>query len=250
MFHQEEGRFNQLPQEDVMVYTRRNATEEQQEACQKAQQLTEIYEQFQITLDPIEWEELGMWAPVKVDGIEIASLRDLWQREKSDMLRQVQIKLLEHAALKASRSRSGVKAMIWSPVEVVQPQAFLSLWIITLETDERIPIVEFLKNERRVYEVYQFTKENRHQLTELFGPAYEGEYQLGEMVTVKVRDHHYTGEIIHIIPPGKTLPGRKYASRGYHTISGIAFTNDVASRYVIDCSDGFPHIAYQSQIIR
>ncbi len=124
-----------------MAYSRRNSVEEQQEACQKAKQITAVCEQFHITLDPIEWQEFGMWAPVKVHGIEIATLGDLGQRDSDDVLRQVQLKLFERAALATLHARVDLKAVIWSPVDVVQPQAFLNLWIVTLETDERIPIV-------------------------------------------------------------------------------------------------------------
>lgn len=232
-----------------MTYTRRNRVEEQQEACQKAQEITTICEQFHITLDPIDWQQFGMGAPVKVDAIEIASLVELGQRESSDILCQIQMKLFEHAALKALGVRFSLKALMWSPIELTQPQAFLSLWIITLETGERIPIAESLKYGQRVYEYYPFDVSNERQLAELFGPMNEGEYHLGETVTIKEHEHHYTGEIIYIIPPGKTTSGRKYVQRGYHTVAGRTFPNNVMSRYIVDCKDGFPHIAHQSQII-
>lgn len=234
-----------------MTYTRRNNINEQQEACQQAEQITAICKQFHITLDPIDWQQFGMWAPVKVNDIEIAPLLDLRQRESDDILRQVQIKLFAHAALETLHSRQGLKALMWSPVDVVQPQEFLSLWIITLETDERIPIIESIKNGQRVYELYRFDGEDEQQLAALFGPLNEGEYHLGDTVTIKERERQYTGEIIYIIPPGKMLTNRKYASRGYHTISGTTSTNDVVvSRYIVDCNDGFPHIVHQSQIIQ
>ena len=233
-----------------MTYSRRNSADEQQEACQKARQITAICGQFQITLDPIDWQQFGMWAPVKVNTIEIASLLDLRQRDSDDILRQVQIKLLAHAALEAFHARPSLKVLMWSPVDVVQPQAFLSFWIITLETDVRIPIIESIKNGRRVYEHYQFDVGDGQQLARLFGPLNEGEYRLGETVTIKERERQYTGEIIYIIPPGKVFTSRKSASRGYHTIAGTAYTNDVASRYLVDCNDGFPHIVHQSQVIQ
>ena len=232
-----------------MTYSRRNSADEQQEACQKARQITAICEQFQITLDPIDWQQFGMWAPVKVNTIEIASLLDLRQRDSDDILRQVQIKLLAHAALEAFHARPSLKVLMWSPVDVVQPQAFLSFWIITLETDVRIPIIESIRNGQRVYEHYQFDGADVQQFARLFGPMKEGEYHLGDTVTIKEREHQYTGEIIYIIPPGKVLTSRKSASRGYHTIAGTAYTNDVASRYLVDCNDGFPHIVHQSQVI-
>ncbi len=233
-----------------MTYSRRNSADEQQEACQKAKQITAICGQFHIRLDPIDWQQYGMWAPVKVNNIEIASLLDLGQRESDDILRQVQIKLFAHAALETFHSRPGLKALIWSPVDVVQPQAFLSLWIITLETDERIPIIESVRNGQRVYEHYRFDGDNGQQLAKLFGPVNEGEHHLGDTVTIKEHERQYTGEIIYIIPPGKLFTSRKYASRGYHTISGTAYTNDVVSRYIVDCKDGFPHIVHQSQVIQ
>jgi hypothetical protein len=231
-----------------MTYSRRNSIDERQEACQKAQQITAICEQFQITLDPIDWQQFGMEAPVRVNTIEIASLVDLGQRESDAILRQVQMKLLAHAAFEALGARPGLKACMWSPVDVVQPQAFLSLWIITLETDERVPIIEIIRNGRRIYEHYPFDGDGGQQLAKLFGPAHEGEYQLGDLVTIKERDRQYSGEVIYIIPPGKMVTGRKYPSRGYHTIAGTAYTNDVAARYLVDCKDGFPHLVHQSQV--
>jgi len=233
-----------------MTYSRRNIAGEQEEACQKAKQITAICAQFHITLDLIDWQQFGMWAPVKVNNIEIASLLDLRQRESDDILRQVQIKLFAHAALETLHSRPYLKVLMWSPVDVVQPQAFLSLWVITLETDERIPIIESIRNGRRVYEHYRFDGDDEQQLAQLFGPVNEGEYHLGDTVIIKERERQYTGEIIYIIPPGKMFTSRKYGSRGYHTISGTAYTNDVVARYIVDCNDGFPHIVHQSQVIQ
>src|SRR5260370_7831154 len=102
-----------------------------------------------------------MWAPVKVNNIDIASLLDLGQRDSDDILRQVQIKLFAHAALETFHSRRGLKVLMWSPVDVVQPQAFLSLSIITLETDERIPIIESIRTTHPVSPHYQFNDDTR-----------------------------------------------------------------------------------------
>ena len=233
-----------------MAYSGRNSAAEQQEACHTATQITTICQHFHITLDPIDWQQLGMAAPVTVNTIEIASLLDLRQRDGEDLLRQIQIKLFAHAALETLHARPGLKVLMWSPVEVVQPQTFLSLWIITLETDERIPIIESLTNGARVYEPYRFDASDSQQLAHLFGPLQQGEYSLGELVTIKERERHYTGEIIYIIPPGKVSSSRKSTSRGYHTIAGTAYTNDVVARYLVDCHDGFPHIVHQSQIMQ
>jgi hypothetical protein len=233
-----------------MTYSRRNIADEQQEACQKASQITEICEQFHITLDPIDWQQFGMLAPVKVNNISIASLLDLGHRDSDDILRQVQITLFAHAALETLHSRTGLKVLMWSPVDVVQPQEFLSLWIVILETDERIPIIEFIRNGRRVYEHYRFDGDDGEQLATLFGPINEGEYHLGDTVTIKERERQYSGEIIYIIPSGKIFPSRKSASRRYQTTSGTVYTNDVVARYIVDCNDGFPHIVHQSQVIQ
>jgi hypothetical protein len=233
-----------------MTYLQRNSIEEQKEACKKASLITSVCEQLQITLDPIDWQHDGMRAAVKVNGIEIASLQALSQRDSDDILRQVRIKLLEHAALETIHARPTIKALIWSPVDVGQPQEFLSLWIITLETDERIPIAESIKDGQRVYEHYQLNVDRRQHLASLFGPACDGEYHTGDMVTIKERELQYSGEILYVIPPGKVLAGRRPLSRGYHTIAGTAYTNAVAARYIVDCNDGFPHIVYQSQIVR
>jgi hypothetical protein len=232
-----------------MTYSRRNKAEEQKEACQKAQQLTEICEKLSITLDPIDWQNAGMRAGVKVNGIQIADLLDFGHEDGDAILRRIQIKLFEHAALLAIQARPGLKAAIWSPMAVTQPQEFLSLWIITMETDERVAIAEYIRNGQRVYEHYTFNFESEEQLAKLFGPAHTGEYPLGSTVTIEEREHKLEGEIIYILSPGKALTNRKYSSRGYHTILGKAYTNDASSRYLVDCHDGFPHIVNQSQIV-
>src|SRR6266576_1273647 len=81
-----------------MTYTRRNSTDEQQEAYLKTMQLTKICEQLHITLYPIDWQQSGLWAPLKVNSIEIASLLELGKRDSDYMSRQSQIstKRLSH----------------------------------------------------------------------------------------------------------------------------------------------------------
>jgi hypothetical protein len=232
-----------------MSYSRRNRVQEEQEACQKAQDLTAHCKELQITLDPIDWRQCGIWAPVKARGVEIAYLLDFGQLNADDILRRIRIKLLEHTALETVHARPGLKALMWSPVDVVQPQAFLSFWIITLETDERVPIIEVLRDGQRVYEAYPFDRNDENQFAKLFGPASQGEYHLGERITMKEHDHQYTGEILYIIPPGKTLTNRRLPSMGYRPSARQPGTNEVAAKYIVDCNDGFPHIVHQWQVI-
>ncbi len=233
-----------------MTYLYRNSAQEQKEACQKAQQLTAMCEQLHIPLDPIDWQNCGMRACVTVNTIEIADLLDLGQQDSASILRRFQIKLLEHAALGTMHARPDLKAVVWSPLDVVQPQAFLSLWIITLETDERITIAEYLRNGERIYENYAFNMDDGDSLVKLFGPVHTGEYQLGETVTIEEHERQCTGEIVYILAPSKAFTNRKYPSRGRHTILGKVYTSDVSSRYIVDCHDGFPHVVNQWQVIR
>src|SRR5436305_11743925 len=115
----------------AMTYSHRTSADEQKEACQQAKQITAICEQFHITLDPIDWQNAGMRACVTVNAIKIADLLDFDRQDSLSILRRVQIKLFEHAALETIRARPGRRALVWSPVDVIQPQEFLSLWIIT-----------------------------------------------------------------------------------------------------------------------
>jgi hypothetical protein len=232
-----------------MTYTRRNIVEEQKEACQKAQQINAICEQLYITLDPIDWQNAGMRACVMVNTLKIADLLDLRQIDTVSILRQFRIKLFEQAALKAVQAQPGLKALMWSPVEVMQPQAFLCLWIVTLETDERIAIAEYIRNGQRVYEHFAFDVDDVSALTELFGPADTGEYECGETVTIEERERKCTGEIVYILPPSKASTHRTNPSRGRHTVRGKAYINDSSSRYIVNCHDGFPHVVNQWQII-
>lgn len=231
-----------------MTYLHKNSAEEQKEAYQQAQQLMATCENLSITLDPIDWQRAGMRAEVTVNTITISDLLNLYQQDSDSILRRIRIKLFEHAALQAIHARPGFKASIWSPVDVIQPQEFSSLWIITIEADTRIAIAEYIRNGQRVYEPYQLDTHNEQQLMQLFGPLHTGEYQIGDTVTIEEHERKYSGEVIYILPSSKTVPNRKYLSRGYHTISGKAYTNDVSARYLVDCHDGFPHLISQSQV--
>ena len=233
-----------------MTYSHRNSAQEQKEACQEAKQITALCEQLHIALDPIDWQNCGMQACISVNTIKIGDLLDLSQQDSASLLRRVQMNLLAHAALETVHARPALKAVVWSPVDVVQPQAFLSLWIITLETDERIAIAEYLRNGQRIYEHYDVDTDDGDYLVKLFGPVHTGEYQLGETVTIEEHQRQCTGEIVYILPPSKMFTNRKYPSRGRHTILGKAYTNDVSSRYIVDCHDGFPHVVNQWQVIR
>ncbi len=232
-----------------MTYTHRNIAEEQKEAGLKAKQITAICEEFHITLDPIDWQNAGMRASVMVNTLKIADLSELSRLDNASILRQLQIKLFEQAALKAVHARPDLKALMWSPVEVVQPQAFLCLWIITLETDERIAIAEYIRDGQRVYEHFAFDVDDRNALAKLFGPGCTGEYKLGTTVTLGEHERRCTGEIVYILPPSKTVTHRQSPARGRHTISGKVYTNDSSARYVVNCHDGFPHIVNQWQIV-
>lgn len=231
-----------------MTYLHKNSAEEQKEAHLKAQQLMAICENLSITLDPIDWQNAGMRAEVTVNAIAISDLLNLYQQDSDSILRRIRVRLFEHAALQAIHARQGFKASIWSPVDVIQPQEFSSLWIITIETETRIAIAEYIRNGQRVYEPYQLDTHNEQQLAQLFGPLHTGEYQIGESVTIEEHERKHTGEIIYILPASKIVPTRKSLSRGYHTISGKAYTNDASARYLVDCHDGFPHLINQSQV--
>jgi hypothetical protein len=233
-----------------MTYSHRNSAQEQKEACQQAKQITTMCEQLHIPVDPIDWQNCGMRACVTVNAIEISDLLDLGQQDSASILRRVQIKLLEHAALGTMHARPDLKAVVWSPLDVVQPQAFLSLWIITLETDERITIAEYIRNGQRIYEHYAFNMDDGDSLVKLFGPVHTGEYQLGETVTIEEHEHQCTGEIVYVLAPSKAFTNRKYPFKGRHTILGKVYTSDISSRYIVDCHDGFPHVVNQWQVTR
>lgn len=232
-----------------MTYSHRNIASEQKEAYQKVQQLTAICETLSLTIDPVDWQNAGIRALVTVNAIKISDLLDLGHQDSASLLRRFQLKLLEHAALEAIHARPELKVLIWSPVDVVQPQAFLSLWILTLETDERVGIAEYIRDGKRVYEHYELDVDNGQQLAQLFGPVHTGKYQCGDMVTIEEHERKYIGEIVYILSPGKVLAGRKYPPGGSHATVGKVSPNDVSSRYLLDCHDGFPHIVNQWQIV-
>lgn len=233
-----------------MTYSRRNSLEEQQEASHQAQYIATLCEQWCLHLDHIDWQQWGLQALVNVNGVEIASLLYLRQHEQDDLLRLIQLKLLEQAVLESIPTRPKAKAVMWRLVAVVQPQVFLSLWVITLETDERVPVIESIRNGQRIYELYPFDVENVHQLATLFGAVFNGVHHLGEAVTIKEHTRLYTGVIVYSISSGKERPNWKPISKGFRTIAGAISPNDETATYVVHCHDGFPHIVKQSQIIQ
>lgn len=235
-----------------MPFSHRNIAEEQKDAYQKTQHITAICQQLSITLDPIDWQTSGIRAWVTVNTVKIAELLDLSKQDSDSILRRVRIKLLEQAALETIHPRSELRALIWSPVDVVQPQEFLTLWILTMETDERIAVAEYIRNGQRVYEHYALDMHDRQQLASLFGPVHAGHtgvYQIGDTVTIGEHARQSTGTIIYILPPGKASTSRKNSSREHLNALRKTYTNDVLSRYLIDCNDGFPHIVNQWQIV-
>jgi hypothetical protein len=235
---------------EVLSYTQRNTAQDQQEACQKARAITAICQQLSLPPDPINWQKDGMWAKVSVKEIPIAPLLDFGEPRADDILRLVRMKLLEHAALQAAHAGPETKASIWSPVAVVQPQPFLSFWVITLETHERIPIVEVIRGGQRIYEPYPFDRDDAEQTVSLFGPPSQGDHHPGETITIKEHDYHYTGEVLYVIPAGKAANSRKPGAGGSHTFTRTAPLNEVAAKYLVDCNDGFPHLVSSSQVIR
>ncbi len=233
-----------------MTYSHRNMAAEQKEAGQKAKQITAMCEALSVTVDPIDWEHDGLRAEVSVNAVPISDLLDLGQQDSDSLLRRIRMKLLEHAAREVVPAQPGLRALMWMPLDVIQPQAFLSLWVLTMETtNERIAVAEYIRDGQRVYEHYEYNPNDKQQLAKLFGPMQKGEYHLGDTVTIEEREQKYTGEIVYILPPGKASTTRTHPSRGHHTIQGKTFTNDVSARYVVACNDGFPHIVNQSQVV-
>ncbi|GCE15901.1 hypothetical protein [Tengunoibacter tsumagoiensis] len=233
-----------------MVYSHRNMVEEQKEAAQKVQQITTICEGLSIKLDPVDWQNFGMRAGVTVNKIKIADLIELTRQDSASILRSIQIKLFEHAALQAMGARPDLKVLIWSPVDVVQPQAFASLWILTVETNKRIAIAEYIRDGQRIYEQYTLNVNDRQQLTQLFGPLHKGEYHIGDVVTIEDHQQKSAGKIVYVLPAGKESTSRKYTARsGSMSMRGKVATNEVSSRYIVDCQDGFPHMVNQWQVM-
>jgi hypothetical protein len=231
-----------------MTYARQNTIEEQREATRQVRRLASLCKELYITLDAVDCQQYGMRAPVSVQGIEIASLIDLYQREPADILRMVRIKRLERAALAAAARQPGTKALVWSPVETSGQQDFLSLWVISLETNERVAIAEYVRDGERVYEPYALDRDNEQQLAALFGPTTEGTYRRGERVTIKVRDHEYSGVVLHICAGSRAPTQRTYGSRNSGPLQ--ANSNEASAKYIVDCGDGFPHIVQQAQVSR
>ncbi len=232
-----------------MTYSHRNIASEQKEAYQKVKQITAICETLSLTLDPVDWQNAGIRASVTVNAIMISDLLDLGQQDSASLLRRVQLKLLEHAALETIHAHPDLKVSMWSPVDVVQPQAFLSLWVLTMETDERVGIAEYIKNGQRVYEHYKLDVNDEQQLAQLFGPIHKGKYQRGDTVTIEERERKHIGEIVYNLSPGKVLAGRKYPPGGSYATVGKASTTEGSARYLLDCHDGFPHVVNQWQIV-
>lgn len=232
-----------------MSYSHRNIESEQKEAYQQVKQITALCEALSLTLDPIDWQNAGIRASVTVNAIKISDLLDLSRQDSASLLRRIQLKLLEHTALEAIHARPDLKVLIWSPVNVVQPQEFLSLWILTTETDERVGVAEYIRDGKRVYEHYELDVNNEQQLAQLFGPMHVGKHQRGDTITIEEHEHKYAGEIVYVLSPGKAFSGRKYPSGGANAAVGKTAPNDVSSRYLLDCHDGFPHVVNQWQIV-
>lgn len=74
---------------------------------------------------------------------------------------------------------------------------------------------------------------SKQNYNELFGEPGASDYRIGDTITFREGDQTFTGEILHISAPGHTPVTRKHTP----------------TTYTVDCGDGFPHLAYQSDIV-
>ncbi|GHO88136.1 hypothetical protein [Dictyobacter formicarum] len=69
-------------------------------------------------------------------------------------------------------------------------------------------------------------------LDHIFGKSGRGDYAHGATITFREGGKEFTGEVIHITAPSKTVSGRQ-----------------LPTTYEVDCNDGFPHIVTAGQIV-
>lgn len=73
---------------------------------------------------------------------------------------------------------------------------------------------------------------SKQNLNEILGPQGKGDYSVGDTITFRDQGQEYAGVIIHVEAPGQTATGR-HSPLTYH----------------VDCGDGWPRLAYQTDII-
>jgi hypothetical protein len=133
----------------------RNAAEE------KAGRLEAIFAELHLQHDPIDWQQAGLLAFVIVNGVIVGDLVTLAD-ERERVLRQVRHQLMADVAFKHLGVERDGHLIQLAPVEPVPPETTY-LAVVHIDEEVGVPVAEYLREGKRVYEYYPALSESEEQ---------------------------------------------------------------------------------------
>jgi hypothetical protein len=133
----------------------RNAAEE------KVRRLEVIFAELHLQHDPIDWQQVGMLAFVIVNGVVVGDLVTLAE-ERERVLRQVRHQLMADVAFKHLGVGRDGHLIHLAPVEPIPPETTY-LAVVHIDEEVGVPVAEYLRDGKRVYEYYPAVPESEEQ---------------------------------------------------------------------------------------
>ncbi len=127
----------------------------------KARRLEALFAELHLSHDPIDWQQAGMLAFVIVNGVVVGDLVTLAD-ERERVLGQVRHQLMAAVAFKhlgVERDGHQIRLM---PIEPLPPQTTY-LAVVHIDEEVGVPVAEYLRNGKRVYEYYPALSESAEQ---------------------------------------------------------------------------------------
>ena len=127
----------------------------------KARRLEALFAELHLPHDPIDWQQAGMLAFVIVNGVVVGDLVTLAD-ERERVLGQVRHQLMAAVAFKhlgVERDGHHIRLM---PVEPAPPRTTY-LAVVHIDEEIGVPVAEYLRDDKRVYEYYPALSESVEQ---------------------------------------------------------------------------------------
>jgi hypothetical protein len=155
------SRTEELVEPAPSVLATRPLPRERSAAEEKAQRLAAIFAELRLQDDPIDWQQTGLLAFVVVNGVVVGDLVTLAD-EPERVLEQVRHQLMADVAFKHLDVERDGHFIRLTPVEPALPE-MTYLAVVHIDEEVGVPVAEYVRDGKRVYEYYPALQESEEQ---------------------------------------------------------------------------------------